>query len=54
MTGIAIGQQIAIDRETFARLAEAFFVEIEKKYPVGPRWAAAGLIRVKIGPARSG
>ena len=33
VTGIAMGERIAIDRATLARLAEGFFAEIEKKYP---------------------
>jgi hypothetical protein len=33
VTGIRIGEKIVIDRDTFARLADAFFDEIEKKYP---------------------
>lgn len=33
ITGIAIGEPIVVDRETFERLANAFLGEIEKKYP---------------------
>ena len=31
--GIAVGGEIAVDAAGFARLAEAFFGEIERKYP---------------------
>ena len=33
VAGIAIGKKIALDEATFARLAGAFFDEIERKYP---------------------
>ena len=33
VTGIAMGDKIALDRATLARLAEAFFTQIEAKYP---------------------
>ena len=33
ITGLAIGDQIIIDREAFERLAAGFYGEIERKYP---------------------
>ena len=33
VTGIGMGDKIALDRAMLARLAEAFFTEIEAKYP---------------------
>ena len=33
ITRIAIGDEIVMDGETFARLADAFFNEIERRYP---------------------
>jgi hypothetical protein len=33
VTGIRLGEAIALDAETYGRLAEAVFSDIEKKYP---------------------
>lgn len=33
VTGIAIGDRVEMSRDTFSALAEAFFAEIEKRFP---------------------